>query len=362
MPRLFLAPLLLLGLLVLVNCVPKDAPTADGPLKAAAPFPVGAALNPNLLRQNATYRTVAQGEFSGVTSENHLKPGVLVRADGSYAWENADYLVQFAQENGQRFHGHTLCWYQQAPTAYLRTLGGDSAKLEAFLKAHVTTVMQRYRGKIKSWDVLNEYFADRTGQIRRSSGGSDSSTHFHWVRYLGPDFVARLFRYARQADPDALLFYNDYSQETDEKKLAAILAMAADFKRRGVPLDGLGLQMHISINTPNAGIENAIRQCAATGLKIHISELDVKVNPSRQSPFTLTDDLARQQADKVRFVVQTYRRLVPPAQQWGITQWNVGDADSWIPKWEKADDFPTLFDTQYGKKKAYFAFLEALKQ
>jgi len=131
-------------------------------------------------------------------------------------------------------------------------------------------------------------------------------------------------------------------------------------KEQGVPIDGVGLQMHISINTPNAGIDEAMRQMAATGLLVHVSEVDVRTNPGNSASYTFTPSLSKQQAAKVKYVIDAYQRLVPAAQQYGITFWNVTDKDSWLVQQPGLEDNPTLFDENYEKKDAYYGALEAL--
>jgi len=173
--------------------------------------------------------------------------------------------------------------------------------------------------------------------------------------------LQKLFQYAHEADPNALLFYNDNKQETSAKKLAAIINMANDFKKRGIPINGLGIQMHINIHTPNSGIINALQQLASTGLLIHLSELDIRINPNDQ---ILTDSAAamKAQADKFYFVAHAYKTIIPAAQQYGITFWNVTDKDSWITLSKHAKDSPLLFDKAYKKKAAFGAFAAGLKK
>lgn len=318
-------------------------------LRTAASFPVGAAMNPNLLNSNPTYRQTAAREYGRVTAENHLKM-TLVHPDADrYDWTGADALLTFAGQNGQRIHGHTLVWHRQVPD-WVTNFQGDSAAWEGLLRTHIQTVVGHYRGRLVSWDVVNEAFND-DGTLRQTL----------WLTHLGPDYIARAFGYAREADPGARLFYNDYGQEYAPKKLAAILAMAADFRRRGIPLDGLGLQMHININTSQAGIADALRQATGTGLLVHVSELDVALNPTRQTPFAPTDAQLQQQRQLFSYVVRTYRTTVPAAQQHGITTWNIGDADSWIPNYCACPDYPLPFDRTYQKKPAYDGFLDGLK-
>jgi endo-1,4-beta-xylanase len=157
------------------------------------------------------------------------------------------------------------------------------------------------------------------------------------------------------------LFYNDYDQESSVAKTEAILNMVRDFARRRVPIDGLGLQMHLRVGTPVEGIARAIRDLAATGLLIHVSELDISVNPGRNPGLTYGSELQERQAQLYYEVVHLYRTLVPRSQQWGITTWNVGDADSWL-RFRNGKDWPLLFDSSYRKKITYAAFVRGLTQ
>ncbi|MFC5410068.1 endo-1,4-beta-xylanase [Larkinella bovis] len=318
-------------------------------LRAAAPFPFGAALNPNLLKANTVYRQIAAREFSSVTAENHLKMHVVHPEQDRYNWSGGDTLVVFAERNGQRIHGHTLLWHQAVPK-WVRAFQGDSTAWEQLIKTHIQTVVQHYKGRIAAWDVVNEAF-DEDGTLRKSI----------WLEHLGPDYIARCFRYAREADPAVQLFYNDYNQESSPKKLAAILAMVADFKNRGVPIDGIGLQMHTNTNQSDDRIETAVRQTAATGLRVHISELDVRINPEKKPALVPTDALLDKQKQKFATIVRLYKTAVPKAQQHGITIWNIGDGDSWIPNFCQCPDYPLPFDKAYAKKPAYDGILDGLK-
>lgn len=339
-----------LGILVLIGCKAADTdPAAPAALRNAFPFPIGAAMNPNLLNSNPTYRAIAEREYSSVTSENHLKMGLVHPAPDRYDWTGSDVLVNFAERNKQRMHGHTCIWHQQVP-AWVTNAKGDSAAWEGLFKSHIQTVIGHYKGRIASWDVVNEAFND-DGTLRQTI----------WLEHLGPDYVARAFRYAREADPNVKLFYNEYGHEYSAKKTAAVLALAADFKRRGIPLDGLGLQMHTHIGQSDASIENALRQVAATGLLVHISELDVRVNQGKVPNYVINEADAQKQRQKFAAIVRAYRTLVPLAQQHGITTWNIGDGDSWIPKFCNCSDFPLPFDTKYAKKPAYDGLLDGLE-
>jgi endo-1,4-beta-xylanase len=182
-----------------------------------------------------------------------------------------------------------------------------------------------------------------------------------WARKLGHNYVARAFQYAHEADPKALLFYNDYGHENSPAKLDAILNLVDDFKRQGIPIHGLGLQMHLSLSTPDSAIETALRRCTATGLLIHISELDIAVsNWKKNASLQYTDSLQKRQAEKFRFVAEAYRKIVPEKQRYGITFWNVGDGDSWLRSFIQSNEWPLLFDESYERKPAYDEFKRGL--
>ncbi len=331
-------------------------------MQSVSSFPIGAAVNPVLLLNNPAYRQVVATEFNSITAENVLKWSGLRPAENRFDFSKGDTLVDFALKTNKRFHGHNLCWYGYNP-GWLNDFSGDSAAWENLFRVHIKTVVSHYNGKIASWDVVNEAFYNN-GTLRVQSQGASAKPVDQgciWAKHIGKDYIARAFVYAHEADPNALLFYNDYDQELYPAKLQAIINMVSDFKRRGIPLHGLGLQMHININTPKQGITYAIKQLAATGLKIHIAELDVSVNPKGDADIVYSENLQAKQSAIATFVVQQYKMLVPPGQQYGITTWNVGDADSWIRHNFKRKDWPLLFDDNYEKKSIYFTFLKALE-
>ena len=320
------------------------------------------------MQETALYRQTVTQEGNSLTADVAMKPSRISPQKGVYAFKDADYLIDFAQSQktpnaarpnaARQVHGHTLVWYIDTSPAWLKQIR-DSTELETTLQTYIGTVGTHFRGKVASWDVVNEAI-DNQGVIRRDSLNTQGKTLFNIGKILGSDYVARMFQYAHQADPNARLFYNDYAQETRPAKLKAILAMANDFKRRGIPIHGLGLQMHISIDTPNEGIENAIRASAATGLLIHVSELDIAMNPGKKKEFVATPELVEKQYQKYRFVVSTYRKLVPARQQFGITLWGVDDGTSWIPGVCQCADFVLPFDAAFARKRAYQGFLDGL--
>jgi endo-1,4-beta-xylanase len=225
------------------------------------------------------------------------------------------------------------------------------------MKTHIQTVVIHFKGRVASWDVVNEAFTDESELRNVEYEKKESSI---WRKKVGIDYIQKAFHYAHEADPDAILFYNDFGQENKSKKQLAILTMVADFKRRNVPIHGLGLQFHMPLNKSETDIKQAIATSAMSGLKVHISELDILAsNWKKDSTLQYTETLQQQHADKFQQVVEIYRKYVPESQQHGITTWNVGDTDSWITKMGYTD-WPVLFDKDYKKKKTYEGFKKGL--
>jgi len=328
--------------------LPAPVPAADTSLQSYMPFPFGAAVNISLLKNRPAYLAVVTKEYNSLTAETAMKIAALHPAQNTFNWTDADWLVDFAVRNNKRVHGHTLIWHQSLP-AWVTGFQGDSAAWENLVKTHIQTIVSHFKGKVASWDVVNEAFED-DGTLRKSI----------WWQKLGPDYIARCFQYAHDADPGALLFYNDYGHEYSVAKRTAIINMINDLKNRGIPIHGIGLQMHTRYNMTQANLAAAINSAAQTGLKVHIAELDIAVNPNNDPGLVFTAALATQQAQQYTFIVHTYN-AIPQAQQFGITTWNVSDADSWIPTTYKRPDWPLPFDSNYKRKPAYSGILDGAK-
>ncbi len=364
MKKSFVVFLIVLVGFLAVSCKKSVAPALDTntlpitplpTLKGSAPFLIGASIDPTFLRNNLRYRETLISEFNSITIENMMKMNNIQPERARFDYARANELVSFANQEKMRIHGHALVWHEALP-GWISTFQGDSLAWENLFKTHIQTVASYYKGKLAGWDVVNEAI-DNDGGTRNDNSSQGSI----WRRKLGADYIARAFLYAKEADPNAILFYNDYAQESNPKKLEAILRMVEDLRKSNVPVEGLGLQMHIHINTPDAGIVNAITKYVKTGLKIHISELDIQLNPSNETLERPT--VAQLEAQRLKFltVVRAYKTLVPKEQQYGITQWNVGDADSWLRTYLKKNEFPLPFDMNYEKKVSYYGILEGLR-
>ena len=316
-------------------------------LKEAVKFPLGSSVNPRLLNENEAYRNIATTEWTSLTAENHMKMMLIHPAADRFDFVKGDEIVAFATANGKRMHGHTLVWHNQVPQ-WMKDFQGDQKAWESLLKSHIQTVVSHYKGKIVGWDVVNESFLD-DGSLRPSL----------WADHI-PDYIAKSFQWAHEADPSAILFYNDYGQDGKPKKMKAILDLVAELKRRGIPIHGLGLQMHINVDSKRNELQEVLDKSIKTGLKIHLSELDIAVNPKNNPDFIFEEKVASAQTELFKFVFQSYTR-VPAAQQYGITFWNISDKDSWLRGYfKRPKEYPLLFDDKYAKKPAYTTLINSL--
>lgn len=332
------------------NVVANFADTASAkPLKSYLRFPLGAAVKVQLLRDNAVYRNLVINNFNSVTPENAMKFNSLHPAPTVFTWKDADYIVDFALANNIRVHGHTLLWTKYTPK-WVTDFNGSRSDWADLLKNHIQTIVKHFKGKVHSWDVMNEAYDDKGNLIPCI-----------WLDKLGPEYIELAFQYAHESDPTALLFYNDYGQEFAGRKLQAIMAMVQDFKRRGVPISGLGLQMHTVLRMSTLQLARAIQSAASTGLKVHISELEVSVRYQKPESFLLDSTLEFQQGEKYKGIFQAYRSI-PRAQQFGITTWNVSDADSFRNSKITNHDFPLLFDMNFKPKAAYKALVAEMSK
>jgi endo-1,4-beta-xylanase len=332
---------LLLSLSTLAN--------AQNLLKDAIDYRLGASVNPRLLNENEAYRNIASNEFTSLTAENHMKMMLVHPAADRFDFTRGDEIVAFATATGKRIHGHTLVWHNQVPQ-WMKDFKGDQKAWENLLKDHIQTVVTHYKGKVSGWDVVNESFLD-DGSLRPSL----------WADHI-PDYIAKSFQWAHEADPTAILFYNDYGQDGKPKKMQAILSLVAELKQRKIPIHGLGLQMHINIDSKREEISQVIEQSAKTGLAIHFSELDIAVNPKNNPDFNYDEKAAQAQNELFAYVFTSFRSI-PVKQQYGITFWNISDKDSWLRGYfKRPKEYPLLFDDNYAKKPAYSELINSLNK
>lgn len=340
---------LFLACLLLWACKPETSPNcsdADA-LYAAADFHIGVAVDVGELTVNPVYEAITRKQFNSITPENVMKAAYIQPDRGFFDWAATDSLLAYSKRHGKRVHGHTLVWHQQLP-GWMEVFEGDAAAWEQLLKTHIQTIVGRYKNDILSWDVVNEAFLE-DGSLRNSL----------WLQKLGPAYIEKAFRYAHEAAPDALLFYNDYNLESNPTKLRSVLSLLNGLRSRGIRVDGIGLQMHVSTAYPEpAQIGAALQEVAAQQYHVHVSELDVSVNPFGRV-LELSPKLLAQQADLLGAIVFHYRQI-PSQLQFGITLWGVSDRNSWIRYFYQRADYPLLYDDDYRPKSAYCKMKEML--
>jgi endo-1,4-beta-xylanase len=314
---------------------------------------IGAAAASTFLTE-PEYASLLGSEFSQLQAENAMKFGLIhPRPDtdaNPYNFKGADALVAFAQSHTMLVRGHTLVWHNQVSPWV--TKGAFAApQLATILQGHIHTVMAHFASKVYAWDVVNEAFND---------DGTMRSTIWYDQPGIGAGagtkYIEQALRWAHEGDPGAKLFYNDYDAEVINKKSDAIYAMAADFKKRGVPLDGIGFQAHVSPKFDDpAKLESFAKNLdrfAKLGLELHITELDIRLSDSSAASLSAQAKLYGEMTTLC--VQQPACKLL---QTWGFT-----DKHSWIPQFYKGQGWALLWDDKYQKKPAYEAMFHALAQ
>ncbi len=339
---------LIIGTLV-TGCKKEEIPPVAVPLKDKALFGVGAAVSSAHLKEK-DFSDAFKNSFNQLSAEYEMKMAHIWTSLPVYNWTNVDYLVNYAEMNNMKVHGHALLWYQSFPT-WFKNAAYDSLNFENNVKAYIRTVVSRYKGRIVSWDVANEIFADN-GTLRND--GIAYKTFKDPVAFYG-----RCFQYARDEDPDVKLFYNDYDIVLNSAKRTAVKELVARFKEDGYPIDGLGEQCHTTIWTDKLLRSTGFNDLAKTGLLIHISELDIRVNQNKSDSYVFNDTDQQRLSDSYKYIVEMFETL-PQSQKFAITTWGLTDKYTWLTGWWHPKEYPLLFDNSYLKKKAYTGFLEGL--
>ena len=314
---------------------------------AAATFFVGNITRSSRVNSGGQHTATLKTYFSSITSEYEMKMDRMHPSEGSFDFTAADAIVNFGVDNEINVHGHALIWHNATPD-WVKNFSGSDAEFEAMVKNYITTTVKRYKGKITSWDVVNEAIDDGSGNPLRSSVFKDK---------MGDDYIKKCFQWARDADPDCLLFYNDYNMASDSGKRAAMFNIVDDL---GDLVDGVGAQMHISYNGPSASNIQAVADgTVSRGLKLHFSELDIRANPNGDQT-ALTGSRADAQKAKYKEVVKIYNSI-PLDNKYALTVWGLKDNESWLIDYWGHTDWPLLFDDDYNKKPAYDGFIEGLE-
>jgi len=356
------------------SAVAQSSTTATLKEAFAGAFHVGAALNENQFNERDTAGVaLIKRHFDTITPENVLKWEEVHPQPNTYNFGPADRYVEFGERNGMFIVGHTLVWHSQTPRWVFQDANGAPLTRDALIQRmhdHIATVVGRYKGRIKGWDVVNEA-VEEDGTMRRSP----------WYNIIGDDFVALAFKFAHEADPAAELYYNDYSIENAPKRNGAV-ALIRKLQAQGIRVAAMGLQGHDKMTWPTVEQQDStITAFAALGIKVNITELDVDVLPpvtrnptadvsaraafeARQNPFaaglpdSLQQALAKRYADL--FAVFLKHRDVVDR----VTFWGVADGDSWLNNWpvRGRTSYPLLFDRQHRPKPAFEAVMDAARR
>ncbi len=339
MVRKVLAGLLLLS--VAASCAPATISTLRS---SGAPhgIDIGAAVSADPLANDPIYAKTLAREFSMLTPENAMKFDSAHPARYEYDFRDADAIVNFAEAHGLKVRGHTLVWHEQLPP-WLTEGHWTRDELVGILREHITTVVGRYRGRVTVWDVVSEAIDDN-GSLRDTI----------WLRGIGPEYIELAFQWAHEADPSALLFYNDYGGEDMGAKSDAIFALARGLLEKGAPIHGVGLETHVGTDwypEPEEVAAN-MRRLADLGLQTHVTEIDVKV----RTPANRKDVLAQS-----RIYRQMLEACLSAENCRVFSFWGFTDRYSWIPDFFPGWGSALIFDRSYRQKPAYYKLLNTLR-
>jgi endo-1,4-beta-xylanase len=359
-----------LGLMVLIVLIVSAA--APSTLKDAyeGDFLVGAAINAaQFTEQDARGAAIVETQFNSISPENVLKWEYIQPRIDAYAFDLPDRYVAFGERNHLYVVGHCLVWHNQLPDWVFKDDQGNLVSREVLLErmhGHIQSVVGRYKGRIKTWDVVNEALND-DGTLRQSL----------WLKIIGDDYIAKAFQYAHEADPRAELTYNDYALENEPKRNGAI-ELIKKLQARAVPITAIGLQTHDNLTWPTVEQQDAtISAFAELHLKVFISELDIDVLPRATAqgsaeltmnvkgnpaldpyvhglPDSVQQTLAKRYAELFRVYLQ-HRDVVKR-----VTLWGVIDGDSWLNHWpvKGRTNYPLLFDRNGRPKAAFDAVIQ----
>lgn len=320
-------------------------------------FLFGTALNTRQIqaKDKQTMNLVKQ-HFNSIVAENVMKSVRIQPSEGEFNFDIADRFVDFGVENEMHIHGHTLIWHSQVPKWFFKDRAGNTVSKEVLTKrmeTHITTVVGRYKGRIHSWDVVNEAIED---------DGSYRESKFYEI--LGEDFIKLAFEFAHDADPEAELYYNDYSMSNPAKR-KGVLKMVEKLKHDGVPIHGIGMQGHIGLNHPNiVEFEKSLEAYGKLG-KVMITELDLSVLPSpwgdagaeisdtydyddEMNPFSdaLPEDVEQQFTKRYLEFFDLFLKHQDDISR--VALWGVNDGNSWKNNWPVSGrtDYPLLFNRE----------------
>lgn len=338
-------------------------------------FYVGVATSTTFLnKENTPLLHLISNQFNSMTPENALKWSSCNPSPGVYTFEEADKIVEFANQNNMYMVGHVLFWHAQTPEWVFKNDKGEQISREELLvrmRERVRMLATRYKGKINGWDVVNEAIL-QDGKLRNSL----------WTKIIGEDFLEQAFRIASEEfPPEVELFYNDYGMQRP-LKIEKIVNMVKEFKQKGIRIDGIGMQEHYSIEGPSiADIEKSITLLSLSGVPLHITELDINVLPGRKQfqgeadvtlkvegnstmdpyreglPEVMQEKLKKRYVDIFKIYLKYHDKIKR------VTFWGPNDGNSWLNNWpiKGRVNYPLLFDREGRPKPAFYGVMELIK-
>ena len=348
---------------VLAGTAPLAGQTTLRQAASARAIPIGAAASadeygsPDLLK-NPAYANLLSSQYSMLEPGNAMKWDVTQPTQTTFNFQPGDELVAFAQANGMRVRGHNLCWHTQFPS-WLAPYAARAtpAQMATLLENHITTEVSHFKGQVFAWDVVNEAFNDPSGSA--VPGLRDSIWYDQpGIGQSGTGYIEQAFRWAHVADPNALLFYNDYSIEGPGAKFTAVYNMVQDFVQRGVPIHGVGFEMHLMANgyPSAAGLAQNMQQLAALGLQVHITEMDVRLPVDSNGNASAANLQAQAQVYQTIMTVCLQQPNCTAFQVWGVSY-----ADSWIPGFFPGYGAALPFDKNDQPTAAFNALVTAMQ-
>jgi len=330
-------------------------------LRDSAPFPVGAAIvagnkvdgfECDGLMDSQWYPSFIAKHFNAITVQNAMKMRMMRPKEDIYSFEKSDLAVDFATKHNLRLHGHCLVWHVSEPE-WMKKYEEDSLKMGQLMEDHIRTVVSRYKGRVASWDVVNEAINDGSGKLRENA----------WYKTMGLSAIDKAFRLTKEVDPNVLTFYNEYGLVIDSLKMEGTLKMLDELKKKGTPVDGVGLQSHIYMETFKLErFANLLKELVKRNYRVHISELDININLKTETKYPiLSKDQEEKQRQMAYDVVKIYMDIVPEHLRYGITVWGISDKYTWARTHQKRLEWPLLFNDDYKPKSMYFGLLDAMK-
>lgn len=381
------APFFFLFAIVFFSCKKENQTTAKGTtLKAISSFPIG-----NIYRTNGRdfytwgfpnkdkmlgktgflerdqlltpkRQAILDSEFSSITPESCLKMHTVSLGPNEFDFTQADQMVQYAKAHKMRIHGHVLLWTSSVPE-WIRHVNWTEQEYENWLELYIKTVVGRYKSDIQGWDVLNEPFVSFFGSELK-----EKEANF-WRYYIGDDYAEKAFKWAQEANPNALLFLNEVGAESGkaQERRNKIIDFANNLRQKGAKVDGIGLQFHlISPDITDKLMEKIIKDITDNNYMFHISELDIQMNFPLGLKEKLSDTDQAVLKKSYNTIVYNYNKWVPKAYQYGITFWGISDINAFCNIYlnfrlnQQSEDYPNLWDANFDKKQAYFGVQDGL--